>query len=96
MHCYIQNYVIFLKNRKFNELLMSVKLTKHLYCDGWNENSPHRLIDLNAWFPIGPLWEGLGGLAGEGVSLRVTLRFQKATIGPVSFPHSASWLLSQL
>ena len=29
-----------------------------VYCDGWNENAPHRLLYLNTWSPVGgTVWE---------------------------------------
>ena len=42
---------------------------------GLNENTLHRLLFLNAWFPIGrPFGEGLGhGIVGGGGSLKVDI-----------------------
>ena len=54
-------------------------------CGGLNENGPHRLTCLNAWYLIDELfWEELGGVTSfEEVCRWVwALRFQKPTSDP--------------
>lgn len=56
-------------------------------CGGLDENGSHRLVCLNALFPVGgTVWEGLGGAAlSEEVSLEVDFEVSKAH----AIPHSA-------
>lgn len=56
-------------------------------CGGLDENGSHRLVCLNAPFPVsGTVWEGLGGVVlSEEVSLEVDFEVSKAH----AIPHSA-------
>ena len=60
-------------------------------CGGLNENSPHRLIYLNTWSPVGrTVLEGLESMAllEEVCHWGWALRFQKPMPGPVSISVS--------
>jgi hypothetical protein len=55
---YVKALIIVLKNKKCDELLMTVKLSMHAHCGGLNENGPCRLKCLNGCFPVGgTVWE---------------------------------------